>query len=345
MIRNFHLDQMDPSSILDENAVAVSGRTPIRESAAGERLSTGEALFDALRFPGEDGGRSLTEMAKLDLEATLQLLAERAQSITGASGAAIGLRQGEQMVCRASAGPAAPKLGARFEVSSGLSGECVRTRQVLHCHDLATDPRVNREICLALGIVSALVIPLAREQEVIGVFELLSGKPHAFGERDIAALERLGEMVQTALGHADEARRAEMVISLGEAGLHEDAYVTLSAVPNTPSSPVPTPTAIPTPVEEPRNLETPPVDRGQIGQCIACGFPVSGGRALCVDCEASRPGNMSLAPDPSTARAPAFFSGLLAPAAPEEGWLQSHQYLIGTVLITAATLAILLWLR
>jgi len=336
---------MDPSSILDENAVAVSGPTPMRESEAGERLPTGQALFDALRFPGEDGGRSLTEMAKLDLEATLQLLAERAQSITGASGAAIGLRQGEQMVCRASAGPTAPKLGARFEVSSGLSGECVRTRQILHCQDLATDPRVNREICLALGIVSALVIPLAREQEVIGVFELLSGKPHAFEERDIAALERLGEMVQTALDHADAARRAEMVISLGQAGLHEDAYVTPPPVPNTASSRLPTPAAIPTPIEESGNLQTPPVDRGQIGQCIACGFPVSGGRALCVDCEASRPGNMSLAPDPSSARAPASFSGLLSPAAPEEGWLKSHQYLIGTVLITAATLAILLWLR
>jgi putative methionine-R-sulfoxide reductase with GAF domain len=336
---------MDPSSILDEKAVAVPGRTPIRESAAGERLPTGEALFDALRFPGEDGGRSLTEMAKLDLEATLQLLAERAQSITGASGAAIGLRQGEQMVCRASAGPAAPKLGARFEVSSGLSGECVRTRQILLCHDLATDPRVNREICLALGIVSALVMPLPRDGEVIGVFELLSGKPHAFEKRDIAALERLGEMVQTALDHADAARRVEMVISLGEAGFDEDACVAPPPVPNTPGSPLPTPAAIPTPGEERGNLETPPVDRGQIGQCIACGFPVSGGRALCVDCEASRRGPMSLAPDPSTARAPAFFSGLLSPAAPEEGWLQSHQYLIGTVLITAATLAILLWLR
>jgi putative methionine-R-sulfoxide reductase with GAF domain len=317
----------------------------MRESEAGEPGPTGEAPFDALRFPGEDGGRSLTEMAKLDLEATLQLLAERAQSITGASGAAIGLRQGEQMVCRASAGPAAPKLGVRFELSSGLSGECVRTRQLLHCHDLATDPRVNREICLALGIVSALVIPLPREQEVIGVFELLSGKPHAFGERDIAALERLGEMVQTALDHADAARRAEMVISLGEAGSREGVYVTPPPVPNTPSSPLPSPTAIPTPVEERGSRQTPPVDRGQIGQCIACGFPVSGGRALCVDCEASRSGNMSLAPDPATARAPAFFSRLLSPAAPEEGCLKSHKYLIATILIMAATLGILLWLR
>ena len=336
---------MDPSSILDENVVAISERPASREREAGEPSPTGEGPGDALRFPGEDGGRSLSEMAKLDLEATLQLLAERAQSITGASGAAIGLRQGEQMVCRASAGPSAPKLGARFEVSSGLSGECVRTRQLLHCHDLATDPRVNREICQALGIVSALVIPLPREQEVIGVFELLSGKAHAFEERDIAALERLGEMVQTALDHADAARRAEMVVALGDAGPPCDPQFTLPPAPDPPSSPLPAPTAIPQPVEEVGGVAAPPVDRGQIGECIACGFPVSGGRALCVDCAASLPGDRSMATDPATDRAPAFFPGLLSPAGSEESWLRSHKYLIGTILMTAATLGILLWFR
>ena len=44
-------------------------------------------------FPGEDGGRSLAEVAQRDLDAALQLLADRAQYITGASGAAIALRR------------------------------------------------------------------------------------------------------------------------------------------------------------------------------------------------------------------------------------------------------------
>src|SRR6185369_3797728 len=43
------------------------------------------------------------------------------------------------------------------------------------------------------------------EQTVNGVFELLSDRPAAFEERDISALERLGEMVQTALEHATAA--------------------------------------------------------------------------------------------------------------------------------------------
>jgi hypothetical protein len=37
---------------------------------------------------------------------------------------------------------------------------------------------------------------------VLGVFELFSGKPHAFAERDLSALQRLSEMVETAVKYA-----------------------------------------------------------------------------------------------------------------------------------------------
>ena len=156
------------------------------------------------RFPGEDSGRSLAEMAYSDLDAALQLLAERAQYITGASGAAIALRRGQHndMLCRASIGSNAPELGALLSMEYGLSGESVRTRQVLRCDDAERDPRVNREGCRQLGIAAVVVMPIVSEQQVLGVFELFSGRPHVFAERDVSALHRLGEMVETAVKHA-----------------------------------------------------------------------------------------------------------------------------------------------
>ena len=60
-------------------------------SIAGQ--SSASSLGSQPRFPGEDGGESLAKMAESDLDAALQLLAERAQYITGASGAAIALRR------------------------------------------------------------------------------------------------------------------------------------------------------------------------------------------------------------------------------------------------------------
>jgi putative methionine-R-sulfoxide reductase with GAF domain len=156
-----------------------------------------------IRFPGEDGGKSLAEIAHRDLEAALQLLAAQARYITGATGAAIALRDQEEMLCRASAGHSAPEVGSQLQVNSGLSGESVRTRETLRCDDAATDPRVNRESCEALGIASVVVMPLVHGDEVIGVFELFSDKTNAFGTRDLVALERMGKMVFTALGHKE----------------------------------------------------------------------------------------------------------------------------------------------
>jgi len=190
---------MDNNSTLD-----ISSATGI--AAANAHLP--KSLETEPRFPGEDGGQSLAKMAQRDLDAALQLLAERAQYITGASGAAIALRRGERadMLCRASAGSNAPELGALLSMEYGLSGESVRTRQALRCDDTELDPRVNREGCRQLGIASVVVMPIVSEQQVLGVFELFSGKPHAFQERDLSALQRLGEMVETAVKHAEAAQ-------------------------------------------------------------------------------------------------------------------------------------------
>ena len=154
----------------------------------------------AARLPPEEG-HSLAAMAQRDLDAALQLLADRAQYITGSSGAAIALRRSgkRDMLCRASAGSNAPELGALLSTQFGLSGESVRTRQLLRCDDVDRDTRVNREACRQLGIASVAVMPVVNDDEVLGVFELFSGKVDAFAERDLTALRRLSEMVETAV--------------------------------------------------------------------------------------------------------------------------------------------------
>ena|SRR5580704_5533379 len=219
---------MDHQSIVDQNPASVEGDGTREGRSATASVSAGIAAANAHlpklletepRFPGEDGGQSLAKMAQLDLDAALQLLAERAQYITGASGAAIALRRGEHsdMLCRASAGSNAPELGALLSMEYGLSGESVRTRQALRCDDAAQDRRVNRESCRQLGIASVVVMPIVSERQVLGVFELFSGKPHAFEERDLSALQRLGEMVETAVSHAEAAQGLAAVEELAGA--------------------------------------------------------------------------------------------------------------------------------
>lgn len=290
-------------------------------------------------------------MAQRDLEAALQLLAERAQYITGASGAAIALIEESGMICRASAGPSAPALGAEVQVKSSLTGESVRTRQVLRCDDAETDPRVNRESCRALGIKSVMVVPLIREQEVIGVFELLADRANAFEERDITALERLAEMVQTGLEHADAAKRAlqEIAAKNDQASQQEEQKPpqpapalaeietekdTSEAVESVLAPEPPDPTALK--LDQPEPVRPKEIDKFRA--CEACGFPVSEGRTLCVDCEAAKISGDS-PPPLASSQTPAFLSQLGTRG--EKGWLGSHIYTIGTVLIVVLTVVLL----
>ena len=190
--------------------------------------------------------KSSRTLEETELDSALQLLVERAQYITGATGTAVALPQGEEMVCRASAGSSAPAVGTRLQIFTGLTGESISQRQLLRCDNAETDERVNLDACRALGIVSIVVLPLLGSKgEVCGLFELFSDHPDAFEERDLIALERIAGLTLTALD------------------LSEQGQVPVAA---------PTPAAIPEAML-------------RVQKCAACGFPVPEGRTICVDCE------------------------------------------------------------
>ncbi len=133
-------------------------------------------------------------------DAALRLVAERAQMLTLAGGAAIALREGDLMVCRARAGTTAPVLGAQFDTQSGLSGECVRTARTLVCDDTENDPRVNLDVCRYLGIRSIAVLPVCLERDVVGVFEVFSAHPGGFSGNEVATLESVRDLITSVIG-------------------------------------------------------------------------------------------------------------------------------------------------
>ena len=129
-----------------------------------------------------------------DTYAALQLLAQRAQTLTRASGAAIALSEGIEMVCRASSGEA-PPITARFQAGSGFSGECVRTGKLQRCDDSEVHPIVDRESCRRLGIRSMIAVPILSNETVLGLLEVFSPQAYAFEESDAAALRRTSDIV------------------------------------------------------------------------------------------------------------------------------------------------------
>jgi putative methionine-R-sulfoxide reductase with GAF domain len=275
-------------------------------------------------------GESPAVAARRDLEAALQLLAERAQYLTGASGAAIALRDGGEMVCRASSGSAAPEVGVEIETDSALTAESIRTRRLVRFNPAKVDSRIKRENSHELGVKSAMVMPLLREHEVAGVFEVVSDRESAFEEHDVATLMRLADLALTAVDHADAAQRTLPEISEAERDqvvpekelAARDAAESIQVDQELPS------TAAEAPASGSAEIT-------QIGRCEACGFPVSQGRTLCVDCEQAGRSTE----DKSTGGAAAFSA--LTAMGREESWVQAHSYTIGTLVIAVLTIVLL----
>jgi GAF domain-containing protein len=142
---------------------------------------------------------TLINAGEIDLEPGISIIAEKAQALTGATGAAIALRRGNEIVCRARTGRTAPDIGVRLQTDSGLSAECVRTGEVLLCDDAESNPRVDWATCRRMGVRSILVAPLRHFRRTLGVFEVLSSTPHAFDNNDVATMQFLSGMMVAAI--------------------------------------------------------------------------------------------------------------------------------------------------
>jgi len=161
--------------------------------------------------------------AEIDLEPAISVIAERAQALTGATGAAIALQHGQEIICRARTGRTAPDLGARLQTDSGISAECVRTGEVVLCHDAERNPKVDLASCRRLGVRSILVAPLRHFRQTLGVFEVLSGAPHAFDHRDVATMQLLSSMMVAAMTRLSITQMHHTQVQASKMGLGRSA--------------------------------------------------------------------------------------------------------------------------
>jgi diguanylate cyclase len=148
--------------------------------------------------------RTQTEIAALglDLLTTMQLIAERSQELTRASGAAIEVAEGEELVYHVTSGEATPYLGMRRPRTAGLPGLCLAEGRLLSAADTSTDPRVDAEACRRLGAAALVCVPLIHRRETVAVLEVYSAIAGSFDEEDVEALELLGEVIAAHISHA-----------------------------------------------------------------------------------------------------------------------------------------------
>jgi len=232
-----------PSMATSDAAVSV----PPDQREALQALLAFSTLHDQIRRKRAEDPRGHGTGVRADgweyeqfvLDEVLQLVAERAQAITGADGIAIALAVGDEIICRASAGSMAPDRGVRLDAKAGFSGACFRTGRIVRCDDAEKDSRVNLEACRRLGTRSMVAVPLLGQQSVVGLLEAFSTEPFRFNDSDVRSLNLLAELILAALKPEDEDRivRAAKVAA---AELQSAELQTLRQIPLTPPPPAPT---------------------------------------------------------------------------------------------------------
>lgn len=212
------------------------------------RGQPGDARFEtdfaqlAACFAQSGSGLSPELSTDLALEIVLNEVVEQACLTTGATGAAIALERNGEMICRGSSGATSPALGSRLDAASGLSGECIRTRRTQRCDDVLADPRIDHEVSQRLGVRSVMIMPLVRGTELVGLFELFSSLPRAFGERDERTLEALAVRILSSLERADQPLPPQyepVVVSEAQ-----------EIVPEIPDIPIPASSGLESPIPE-----------------------------------------------------------------------------------------------
>ncbi len=142
----------------------------------------------------------------------MTLMATRAQSLMAASGAAVALVEGSEMVFEAGAGTCKERVGLRLPREGCFCGLCAETGSVLVCTDAETDSRVNGEACRRAGIRSMIAAPVRVGARVIGALKVESAEPNAFSVRDAQSLHIVAAM----LGRVIHRREMEELVRNSE---------------------------------------------------------------------------------------------------------------------------------
>jgi len=203
-------------TVPDPQAISQADHSRMPSVAQRSQLRVANAAHPASGFRAVSLGEEVEiHPAELDLEPAISAITERAQHLTAATGAAIALRAGDEIVCRARAGRTAPDLGVRLQTDIGISAEAVRTGEIMLCHDAERNPRVDLASCRRLGVRSILVSPLRHYRRTLGVFEVLSSSPGAFDESDVATMQLLSGMMVAAISRISSLKRAEVLQRAG----------------------------------------------------------------------------------------------------------------------------------
>jgi putative methionine-R-sulfoxide reductase with GAF domain len=203
-------------------------RKPLLDEASFQQLLSAAYVLqehnDRLRAKGFQAGfaenlsaivetQKLIQTLQLDLAAAAELVAERVQKITNASGTAIGILEKGQLVYRAATGSAAIDAGTRVAPDSALSADCLSKGSALNYPDVTPNLHVHSELFRNRDVKAFIAVPVYHAGEVAGVLELRFARANSFRESDLRAAELMAGLLSEAMVTAARMKWKEALAS------------------------------------------------------------------------------------------------------------------------------------
>ncbi|MBI1816956.1 MAG: GAF domain-containing protein [Deltaproteobacteria bacterium] len=172
--------------------------------------------------------RAMTEVldavstSRLDLTPVYDAVVRHADRLGGGTGALIVVRDGDELVVVAQAGPAVGVIGDRLAVDdSSPLGHAAMTGETIHVRDWSTLPADLYPNAIARGarLRSSLVVPMVRNGVTVGVVGFAGDRAGGFSDDQVSLLQTFAGQAAIAVDNARllreiEQRNAELAESL-----------------------------------------------------------------------------------------------------------------------------------
>lgn len=161
-----------------------------------------ESQMDGQFLSGIMDVQSLLAKGDLGLDGAMVLIVEAVREVANATGAAIGVLEGDQLTYLAGSGCSAGHTGNRVTASLTVSSNDKNDYEILRVENAETDNRIEGAICRQFGVQSILILPVYRHNALGGVLEILFREAHAFEDREVRAYRLLTSLIESAIRRA-----------------------------------------------------------------------------------------------------------------------------------------------
>jgi diguanylate cyclase (GGDEF)-like protein len=150
-------------------------------------------MAESRSVPGPERLLSIIELqnaiiaAGFNADEVMNVVVERAGTLTGAGGSVVALAEGDEIVTRAASGSARATAGNRVAKASSSAGRAITEGKPVRT---ATDGG------------DALAVPLLYGEAAVGYLEVLSPRANAFSDEDTETLRLLAQIIAIALHRA-----------------------------------------------------------------------------------------------------------------------------------------------